>query len=1293
VFPITDHESTSNFGVFPMTARFLTRWLCPTGMGIVLSFASVAAFPQPPSVSQATPPSGGSAAPKTLGKEEATKVLALQQTIEQLRRAGKFTEAMEPARQVLAICEQALGSEEWQAADARREIETLEHITKLPQEGRTAMASVGALDEQRSELKRKAQHAEAERISRELLEIRRRWLGADHPDTAATYDVLAGSLKAQGKYAEAEPLYQKALAAKLEALGAGHPETATTYRNFAANLNAQGRFAEAEPLYQKALAISLKALGDGHTATAAGYNDLAFNLEDQGKHAEAETLYRKALAIRLEALGADHPDTAGSYNNVAGSLDAQGKHFEAEILYKKALAIRIKALDADHPDVAEGYNNLAANLMDQGKDAEAETLFQKALAIRLKVLGPNHPTTADGYNNLAASLSAQGKYSEAEPLYPKALAIFIKVLGADHPDTANCYNNLAFNLNAQGKYSEAEPLYQKVLANRLKWLGADHPATATSYNNLANNLNAQGKYAKAEALYRNAMAITLKALGADHPAMANCYNNLAGNATSQGKYEEAEPLFQKGLAIRLKTLGEGHRDTALSYHNLAGNLVAHGKYSDAGPLYQKALSIYLKTLGADDPETALTYNNLADNLDAEGRFAEAVQSWRAAVRGFELTRFAGGPSGLERALLKNTPARLSLAVALARQAQSRDAWRNWEADLARGLLDDLSARQLRPLTAEERQRETDILGQLQKVDEQVGKLVATFNRTQNEDQRLDNLRQHQRVLRGQYVALENELATRYREFVGKPVSLEQIQAELPADVALIGWLDLDPKGPPARDRSPYHWACAIRREGDPLWIQIPGTGPKGTWTEEDDRRPEALRAALRSNTHAWLDPALALAQQRLEPSWPHLKGIKRLVVLPSPALAGVPIEVLMETLPAEAPRPIVSYAPSATMFARLSQARTTPAGPARLLALADPDFPPPEPETAPPTTPDHGIPLLAVMPNGVADLAGLKAGDVLLRYNGTDLKESSDLKLVPAEAGAKSIPIQYWRHGEVRTTEVAAGKLGVQLDPKRTASEVLLAQNVAEEGLKSLTRGEAWNRLPGTRREVEAIAALFPKDRVTTLLGEQATEAAFQRLAQQGDLKTYRFLHLATHGKGNPNVAMTSALFLAPDLDRSAQPTVSESDGQITAQQIVNTWDLDADLVVLSACESGLGRLTGGEGYLGFTQALFVKGARSVVLSLWKVDDQATSLLMRRFYENMLGKRPDLARPLRKAEALAEAKAWLRSLDVVQAEQALFAAGLTRGERTAKPAPTANPGRPFEHPYFWAAFLLVGDPN
>ena len=189
---------------------------------------------------------------------------------------------------------------------------------------------------------------------------------------------------------------------------------------------------------------------------------------------------------------------------------------------------------------------------------------------------------------------------------------------------------------------------------------------------------------------------------------------------------------------------------------------------------------------------------------------------------------------------------------------------------------------------------------------------------------------------------------------------------------------------------------------------------------------------------------------------------------------------------------------------------------------------------------------------------------------------------------------------------------------------------------------------------------------------------------------------------------MSSALILGTG-DGGGSPSESSvsavsSDGRITAEQILNTWTLDADMVVFSACETGLGRRAGGEGYLGFAQALFIKGARSLVLSQWAVDDAATSLLMVRFYQNLLGKRPGLSKPLPKAESLDEAKRWLRnlSLDEVLAElnalpqRVPAQPSATPGDSTAakppkQPAPTGP--TPFAHPRSWAAFMLIGDPN
>jgi hypothetical protein len=388
------------------------------------------------------------------------------------------------------------------------------------------------------------------------------------------------------------------------------------------------------------------------------------------------------------------------------------------------------------------------------------------------------------------------------------------------------------------------------------------------------------------------------------------------------------------------------------------------------------------------------------------------------------------------------------------------------------------------------------------------------------------------------------------------------------------------------------------------------------------------------------------------------------------------------------------------MFAYLVGKPTSRDGAPTLLALADPAYPEAKPDVPAPPPPDAGLAIARVVPHGNADLNGIRAGDVLLTYAGTALKQHANLKTVPADAGPKQIPVRYWHEGIFREVEVAAGPLGVVIDP-RPAQQAVRDRQAAEHVLLGMWGG-SHQRLPGTRREVAAVARLFPPGAVTTVTGERASEATVQGLGRSGRLKAFRYLHFAVHGESDPVRAYRSALILAPDPDRSADPLELEGDGTITAEQIARTWELDAELEVLSACESGLGRAAGGEGYLGFAQPLLAKGARSLVLSLWKVDDQATALLMTRFYQDLLGARPGLSRPMPKAEALAEAKAWLRGLRgpeaaVLAAESSggeARAAGATRRKPAQPPSPTGSADdRPYADPYYWASFILIGDPR
>lgn len=1194
-----------------------------------------------------SPPADRTAgAPRSPSEAETRRFEELEKVVDRLTQAGSFSEAIDPARQAAEVLEKSLGPGHWRAADSRQKLRNIEHLSRLPKEGLDAVIVAYSLESRRRSAFASARYPEAERLDREDIAIREKWLANDRGRIGDAYVDLGLDVMGQGRFGESESILRRALTMIVEARGPGHPTVDLGRVSMSECLISQGKYAEAEPMLRTAYAGLIRAFGEEDRKINECRNVLSLVLNALGRFEESEAMNRKNLAIGLKTLGPSDPKLARTYNNLGIVLYQRGKYSEAESIYRKSLELSIAAQGPEHPETAGGYINLAAALNAQAKHAEAEPILRRAVSLQLRSLPTDHPYLYVGYANLAINLDAQGKFAEAEPMFRKALAIQLKTQGADHAETAVGFINLAENLDAQAKYAEAEPIFRDALASLTRSLGAENPNTISASAYLAANLGKQARYAEAEAGYRKVLEARLKALGADHPDVADAFDKCAVYLQALGRYAEAEPMLNRALDIRLKALG------------------------------------------ADHPNTIATRNHLAQNLDARGDLAEAARRWKEAADSSEAGQTIDGAIGLERFREPIASERLWLAVALARQGQPMQAWQAVESDLSRGLLDDLSARQLRPLTADERRRESDLLAQLQAVDEPLGKLGANPHRTAEEDKRLDELRQRKSDARGQFIAFENELSGRYRAFAGKPSSLDEIRRALPADAALVGWVDLDPAGPTTRDRSPYHWAWAIRTGGDPIWVPVPGTGERGSWTKEDEQRPGSLRKSLLENQPTWQGLASKVAQQRLGPLQPHLGGIKHIIVVPSNAMRGIPIEVLVEALPSGAGPMRVSYAPSGSMLARVSRAAASRADAPRLLALGDPAFPA-APPSSPPPPPDRGIAVIAVTPNGAADLAGLRAGDILQQYGDKPLNAVGDLKTVQADAGVKRIPVRFWRDGESRAIEVAAGPLGIRMDGNRTPAQVLLAHRDADTVLKPLTRGESLDRLPGTRREVEAIAGLFPPGRVTTLLGDQATEPAVQNLATTGQLKSYRFLHLATHGRADAAVAMNSALLLAPAPGGPTDSPAAGADGRITAQQIVNTWDLDAEMVVLSACETGLGRYSGGEGYLGFSQALFVKGARTVVLSLWEVNDDSTYFLMQRFYQNLLGRRDGLARPMPKADALDEAKRWLRGLSVQQVAE------LTRSKpRPQKPSTSTPPPaqRAFDHPHYWAGFILIGDP-
>jgi CHAT domain-containing protein len=1019
-----------------------------------------------------------------------------------------------------------------------------------------------------------------------------RYLQGDDARQAAEWKKQLAQLAEAGKFEEALKAAERVAELRVKVQGSDHWQTVSARWDAEAMRRALRQEKETRTAYSGSFALERQ----GRT------------LQILGRYQEAQALGDQVLAIRRKVLSEEHPDTAQSYVHVAAAWKARSQRQAAEDADRTALAIRRKVLGEEHPFTSLSYSDLADNRAAQGDYRGAEQYYRKALAIRRKVLGDDHPFTTLSYNSLLVNLNAQGKYAEAEQHLRKALTLCRKLLGEEHPDTARSYNNLAVVLNEQGKYTEAEEGYRQALAIYRKVRGEEHPETANSYNNEAYNLSAQGRFAEAEKGLLKALAIRRKVHGEEHPDTAQSYNNVAYNANAQGRYAEAEAGYRKALAINSKVLGENHPSTALSYNNVATNQGAQGKYAEAEQGYRKALAFCLKVLGEEHSHTARSYNNVAVNLNAQGKYGEAERLWRRAGDSFAKARLRIAASGLGRAAKTSEASPLpSLAAILARNGKPNDAWQRFEESLARGTWDDMSAQLRRPAT--EQAKQTGLVNRLNRLDQLVEKTFSAKGDTAELKKRRENLLTQRRQTQDELDAFGRHMEETYGPVAGQVFNRQQIQASLPADTALIGWLDI-PDQFKAADPNGEHWAILLRSAGPPVWVRLRGSGTQDAWTDADTRLPAELRAALQSSRRKSQPLAQRLSRQRLQPLAKHLEAsdglpaVRRLIVLPSTALAGVPVEIFADGY-------TVSYAHSGTLHAHLhKQPKLTSTG---LFALADPVFE---------------------------------------QVSGTEQRRRD-------------------RH------------------------------------LTSTRGDDTWPPLPGTRIEAEALRRLFGVSS-KLLMDSEASEQSLYELAKSGELGQYRYLHLATHGDVDNRAPLRSAVILSrdhlPDPGKQLDAGLPVYDGQLTAEEVLRQWHLNSELVTLSACQTALGKYERGEGFVGFAQALILSGSRSVCLSLWKVDDAATALLMERFYQNLLGKREGLKQPMGKAASLAEAKSWLRGLSREEAvkREAQLSKGVVRGKGRkelpllpAVPEATVNvkEDRPYAHPYYWGAFVLIGDPD
>jgi CHAT domain-containing protein/tetratricopeptide (TPR) repeat protein len=932
-----------------------------------------------------------------------------------------------------------------------------------------------------------------------------------------------------------------------------------------------------------------------------------------GEFAIADELAQQRLAVLQRHLGAHNQDVARVLHDRAVIRSNLGDDALAEKLFVQVIDMRRAILEPTHADIATTLQHLGALRASQGDEFHAEELYREALGIYMVVseeaglLPDNSSDIMQTWARIANLRISHGDYVRAEPLLRRALAAARKTYGTDHWLTATLLNNLAVVRSRQGDRAAAEPLFREALTTRQKDLGENHPHTVQSMNALAVMLHEGGDLLAAEALFREVLLRYQELPAEHHSGAASVLLNLATLIRTQSDYAAAEALCRQALAIYREDSREEPRDIARCLGHLGSTYMEQGRFAEAEGILREALSNCELLSCSDDPDRARARHRLALCLLARDDPAAAQPLLADAAEAFENARLRAG-RGYTRATFQTSPY-TALAVTDLALEKADEAWVAAERALGRALVDLLVAAESRSLDGDETAVQDSLLRVLRGLEDLAAQ--ATDRRgaavhTADRRGELETLRARLAAAEAAWCAFHQDIAARHPVTEGQAFSLQHVQEKLTERTAFIGWVHLE-----MPSKEPVTWGYVIRKEGPVLWARL----------DASPNRPDGLSGAERASdfretlatASAWvcrptvierlLGEAQALWECWVAPLMPHLDRVDHLVVIPSGPMLGVPFEALADRNDTFAvDRFFVSYVPSATIHTWLRERGAHGEAPSSRARKA----------------------LLAGDPPFSIDhLTAMQAEERRDARIGDDLFASAE-------------PI-------------------IQETVLRSA----LAGN--EDALASLPR------LPRTRDEIQQIASLMPGS--VTLLGPDASEQEFVRMAESGALQQFDTIHLATHALVDDERPERSALVLSradlPDPYEAAMTGERLHDGLLTAKEIVREWNLEADLVTLSGCQTGLGREAAGEGHIGLAHAFLRAGARSLLVSLWKVEEEASALLMTRFYENLTGSR---AEPMSKVEALREAKQWLRDYTDVDGTQ------------------------PFRHPSYWSGFILIGEP-
>jgi CHAT domain-containing protein/Tfp pilus assembly protein PilF len=853
-----------------------------------------------------------------------------------------------------------------------------------------------------------------------------------------------------------------------------------------------------------------------------------------GQHAEAAAMARTALATLAAAGQSDSLEAASLLAKLARALWAGGKVKDPETRRsaERALALREKLLGPDHPQVGSSLADLATVLRLLGDYAGALPLAERAVAIERKAKSASAREAAEAIDGLGVIRYRTGNMQGALEAFSEALAIYEKSAGPDSLEAAQALSDVAVAQLGLGNAALARSAHERALAIRRRKLDPDHFLIAASLNNLAGVLERVKDLRGALALLEEALRIREKSLAPEHPNIANGLYNLGRIRLRLGEYGEAVHLFERSLAMREKAYGPWHWETAQALEILAAALRGQGKAEQA----------------------------LEADLRADSIFRNHARYSLRTLSEQEAVRFLDTRLGLDT----------SLALAAQGALTTAQTTRVWDALLrSRGLVFDEMVVRRASLAKLYPTEEAAAVGRL---DAARSRLAAELAKRSNDPKKIAEIRTE--VESAERVLALKSLRFR-RELQRASVGFDEVVQALPLDSALVAFASYRAYNP-SQDNTERRVVAFVYSMGSeaaavPIGRENELEALVIAWRKELIREAESAGRSSRRNEASYRRAGEALRRRIWDPVATHLRGVKRVFVVPDGALHLVNFVALPVTngrYLAES-GPVIHLLNTERDVAESLHERSTGTG---LLAVGNPDY-----DMAAPRRPKRAAPTRGVTSHCL------------------DLEQLH------------------------------------------------------------------FDRLAGSGVEVDGIAGLWPSTDggVTVLKGQDATQRAVRRGAGGK-----RVLHLATHGffydrpcGGGSALAQSwqlSGVALAGANRRGDPP----GQGIMTAESVAALTLDGVEWVVLSGCDTGLGRVEPHEGVFGLRRAFQLAGARTVIMSLWPVDDESTREWMLEMYRARLKRKLDTSQSVRDA-----------SVHVLRS-------------RRAKHLST--------HPFYWAGFVAAG---